>query len=221
LDVLFLHWKLPADALRSRLPEGLEIDTWEQSAWVSVVPFRMAHVRPRWLPPVRAISDFPELNVRTYVHCDGKPGIYFLSIHAGNRAAVKMAQWFSPLPYVYARMESRRTDNGFRFQSYWPENENADPAFLAEYQPRSGRFSALAGSLDEWLVERYRVYVGNSRNEILYADVHHDPWSVQNVDFTMSVNNLGDSLGLYLSRTPDRAHFSPGVRTIAWPFARL
>jgi uncharacterized protein len=221
LDVLFLHWQVPAAALRPCLPEGLEIDTWEQAAWVSVVPFHMARIRPRWLPPVRAISDFPELNVRTYVHRDGKPGIYFLSIHAGNRAAVQMARWFSPLPYVYAPMECQRTSGRFRFQSFWPLPEKKEPAFSAEYSPSPRQFRAPPGSLEEWLLERYRLYVGDSRGRLLYAEVHHEPWSIQNLDFTMTANSMGQSLGLDLSRAPDRVHFSTGVQTIAWPFTSV
>src|SRR5262249_40855922 len=78
-DVLFVHWPVSPAFLRPHLPRELEIDTWEGAGWVSAVFFHMRRVRPRWLPPVRVVSNFAELNFRTYVRRADKPGVYFLS----------------------------------------------------------------------------------------------------------------------------------------------
>ena len=87
-DLLFMHWRVPADVLRPLIPPGLEVDTFDGSAWIAVVPFRMSDVAPRFVPAVPGLSAFPELNVRTYVARDGKPGVWFFSLDAGNRLAV-------------------------------------------------------------------------------------------------------------------------------------
>src|SRR4051812_1889675 len=98
-DLLFAHWQVD-DRLGAVLPAGVELDTRDGAAWVSVVAFRLG-VRHRWLPPIRPFSNFVELNLRTYVVRRGEPGIFFLSIHAGSRAVVRLARWLTPLPYVF------------------------------------------------------------------------------------------------------------------------
>ena len=218
LDVLFLHWRVPIDAVRSHVPAGLDIDTQGASAWVSIVPFRMARVRPRWLPPVPAMSNFLELNLRTYVRRGNTPGIYFLSIHAGKRLAVRLAQSFSPLPYVYARMAFGAVGDSFRFQSWSPASLFDAPFFSVEYRASPQTSRAQLGSLDEWLLERYRLYVDDTTGRLRFTEVDHDPWSIAKADVTIAHNRVGSALGLDLSRTPDLVHFSQGVRTTAWPF---
>ena len=97
LNVLFLHWQVPAAALRAHLPSALDIATYDGSAWVSLVLFRL-RVRPRWLPYLPGLSDLVEVNLRTYVRFRDKPGICFLSVHADNRGAIFLAKRLTPMP---------------------------------------------------------------------------------------------------------------------------
>src|SRR5205823_6175894 len=78
-DLLFAHWPLPPDALRSLVPPELEIDTFDGNAWLGIIPFRLSGVRLRGWPEVPLVANFPEINVRTYVTHGGKPGVFFLS----------------------------------------------------------------------------------------------------------------------------------------------
>ena len=107
LELLFAHWPVKPDVLRSLIPPVFEIDTFEREAWVGVVPFRMRDIHPRGLPSVQGISHFPELNVRTYVTVDGKPGVYFFSLDAGNALAVAIARSVFHLPYFNAHMTTQ------------------------------------------------------------------------------------------------------------------
>jgi uncharacterized protein YqjF (DUF2071 family) len=173
------------------------------------------------LPAISAISDFPELNFRTYVHRDGKPGIYFLSIHAGKRAAAKLATWFSPLPYVHAQMEHVSSKGKSQFRCFRSGAHGEEPIFWAQYSLRPPAVLAEVGSLDEWLLERYRLYVDSPCGNLCFTEVHHAPWTVQAVEVGIAANSLGQAFGLDLSRAPDCAHFSAGVRAIAWPFQRV
>jgi hypothetical protein len=188
----------------------------EGTAWVSLVAFNMARVRPRWLPPVPAVSDFLELNLRTYVRLEDKPGVFFLSIHANKRLAVYVARWFSPLPYAYARMKCWPENEEFRFQCITSDREEI--VFAAKYSPRSEVYAACRDSLSEWLLERYCLYVGDANGGLIRAEVHHDPWAVRDVVLEISTNTLGRTMGLELSPRPDRAHFSAGVQALAWAF---
>ena len=80
--LLFMHWPIAAELLRPLIPAQLEIDTFEGSAWIGVVPFTMWGIRASFLPPIPGTSAFHELNVRTYVHCNGVPGVWFFSLDA-------------------------------------------------------------------------------------------------------------------------------------------
>jgi uncharacterized protein YqjF (DUF2071 family) len=216
-DLLFCHWAVPVEALRSHVPRSLEIDVMDGSAWLSLVAFRMARVRPRWFPALPGVSNFLELNLRTYVQSGDKPGVFFLSIHANKRLAVRVARWFSPLPYIHARMSFSRRDAGYRFHCV-SAGRQGEAIFAANYAPASEVFLASRDPLSEWLLERYRLYVGESSGDLIYAEVHHEPWFVQDADLKIASNSLGIVAGLELPRTPDRVHFSAGVDALAWSF---
>lgn len=96
---LFLHWKVPQDLLRPLVPPGLELDVHDGETWVSLVAFTMEQIRPRGLPAVGFVSNFEEINLRTYVRVGNKPGVYFLSIEAGNVLSAFIARNLSGLPY--------------------------------------------------------------------------------------------------------------------------
>ncbi|HUH26163.1 MAG TPA: DUF2071 domain-containing protein, partial [Flavobacterium sp.] len=84
-NALFFHWKVDKEELQKQLPKNLELDLYEGEAWISLVPFTMQKIRPRLLPSLSFISDFDEINLRTYVVKNGKPGVYFLNIEAGKK----------------------------------------------------------------------------------------------------------------------------------------
>ena len=103
-DLLFAHWPVEPDALRPLLPPGLTLDTFDNTAWLGVIPFRMTGVRPRFLPPVPTSSHFCELNVRTYVTDGSKPGVWFFSLDAESTLAVHAARLSFHLNYQPATM---------------------------------------------------------------------------------------------------------------------
>ena len=117
-DLLFAHWPVDARLLRPLLPPQLHIDAFEGHAWLAVVPFRMTGVRLRGAPAVPGLSSFPELNVRTYVTCGAKPGVWFFSLDAGNSLAVAIARAWFHLPYFRARMSCRERNGGIEYASH-------------------------------------------------------------------------------------------------------
>src|SRR5215216_4089390 len=116
-DLLFMHWPISSAALRPYIPPRLDIDAFDGSAWIGVVPFRMRRVGPRLMPPLPFISAFPELNVRTYVSAEGKPGVWFFSLDAGNPIAVEGARDFFHLNYYFARMRCQSEAGMLRYYS--------------------------------------------------------------------------------------------------------
>src|SRR3712207_7838782 len=95
----------------------------------------MSGVRPRLLPSVSPLSDFPELNVRTYVTSGGKPGIWFFSLDAANPVAVRLARATFRLPYFDAEMSCRRGGDEVRYRSMRTHRSAPRAEFAARYRP--------------------------------------------------------------------------------------
>lgn len=206
---LFLHWKVSPKELNGLLPDGLELDLFEGQAWVSLVPFTMEKIRPRGLPPFAPISDFYEINLRTYVVVDGKPGVYFLNIEAGKRLAAVLAKAVSGLPYKKATMQRRQEGVTLYYTS---EDVEKGIAFSVDFEV--GKSQEHPDVLDLWLTERYCLYLENQERLIRY-EIQHKPWELNEVRIghLQTRYPLG---GLDLSRYPDRVHYSMGVEVVAW-----
>ena len=158
----FLHWPVPVAALRALVPRALTIDTHEGQAYVGLVPFTVTGARPMLMPPLPWVSDFHEVNVRTYVHLDGAdPGVWFFSLDASNPVVVAAARALFLLPYHHARMEMDVDPGGIDFRS---ERTGAPTAACAvRYEPLGRAEPAAAGSLEHFLAERYLLYTALGR----------------------------------------------------------
>ena len=217
-DVLFLHWRVPADLLRLHVPAELAIDEHNGEGWVSLVLFKL-RVRPAWLPFLPGLSNLVEVNLRTYVRFQDQPGITFLSVHADNRLAMFLARRLTPMPYQWASMDYEKSGPDFHFKS---ADGSADGFRLAvDFRPAGEADTACANMLDEWLLERYRLFLPDGWGRLLFADVSHPRWQVQQVDVSMSVNSAGDRFELELARTADLAHFSEGVHAHFGSFRKV
>ena len=222
LDLLFAHWPVSAATLRPLVPAELEIDEHDGTSWVGVVPFRMADVARRPLPPLPGISAFPELNLRLYVRHQGKAGVWFLSLDAANWLVVRAARQLFHVPYVWAGIAfGPEGETGFRLASSRLDAPRA-LGFEAAYRPCSEPFEATPGSLDHWLTERYCLYARSAGGELFRVDVHHGPWPLHRAEAEIRRNELGRPHGLDLeSAPPAQLHFSRGVEVVAWGAERL
>ena len=211
-DLLFLHWRASADLLRRSIPAPLEVATHGDQAWVSAVLFRL-RVRPRWMPFVPGVSRLVELNVRTYVHCRGRPGIWFLRVQADNPLAVRLARLLTPIPYEHQSLLYKPVEDGSEFQC------GRSPA--VSFRPVGPAAEAAGGSLDEWLLERYRLYALSGAARLVAAEVTHPRWTVRRVEVSDEVGGFARDLGLDLSPVPELAHFSTGVRAVFGAFRQV
>jgi uncharacterized protein YqjF (DUF2071 family) len=151
--LLFAHWRVPHDVLRPHVPESLELEQWDGSAWLGITPFRVAGLRLRGVPPLPLASSFYELNCRTYVRCDDRPGIWFFSLDASSRLAVEAARRTYRLPYRLARFD---VDDEFAVRRH------GDAArFDARYEGRGPAGPAQRDTLEYFLAERYCLYAGD------------------------------------------------------------
>ncbi|MFC5456647.1 YqjF family protein [Prosthecobacter fluviatilis] len=174
-SLLFLHWRWDAAEIQSTLPPGLFVDTFQGDAWLAIVPFYMCGIRPRFCPPVRGISDFLELNVRTYVHDEqGRPGVWFYSLDCNQRLAVWTARTFFHLPYQNARMSAQVRDGCIDYRC----QRGGEPA-ASHFRYRIAAESQIAepGSLAFFLAERYLLFAQTPRG-IRCGQVHHTPYAL-------------------------------------------
>lgn len=155
-DLLFAHYPIDINVLRQLVPNGLALDTFNGKGWIGVVPFHMTNIRLRGTPRVPGTDSFAELNVRTYVTVNGKPGVFFFSLDAENLLAVKVAQTIYHLPYMHADMKVEKRDSFIEYTSKRRHGVNA--RFECSYRPISDSFYAKEGSFEEWLTERYCLY---------------------------------------------------------------
>jgi uncharacterized protein YqjF (DUF2071 family) len=216
-DLLFMHWAVDVESLRRLIPPPLEIDTYDGRAWLGIVPFHMSNVRMRWTPALPWLSAFGELNIRTYVTAEGKPGVWFFSLDAANRVAVRAARWNWHLPYFDARMHVSCRDGWIEYDSR-RTHIGADPVvFSARYRPIEGIMNAERGSLDWWLTARYCFYAADTRGRMYRCEINHPPWPLQAAEAHVRSNTMTSSLGFRLPDTPPLLHFSKLLDVVAWP----
>ena len=198
VHVLFENWRVDPGVVSAHLPDALDVDTFEGDAWLSVVPFVNAAVRPRGLPATIGLR-LPELNLRTYVTCEGDPGVYFFSLDAEGVIGVAGARLFNHLPYYYARIRLDPVGDRFWFESRRRHPEARPASYLASYGPDGDRFRAPEDALARFLVERYRYYTMAPDGTVRYAAVDHDPWTLAPATADVDENTLFEANGF---RTP-------------------
>lgn len=216
LDLLFAHWPVPAEALREVVPPELPLDTYDGQAWIGVTPFAVSGLRLRGTVPAPGLSRFPELNVRTYVSVEGRPGIYFLSLDTNSRAAVAAARRAYRLPYFHSEIETWRDEEGFCFDLIRTSADGPPAYFKARYGPEGERLPNRPGSLERWLSERYCLYTLDEERRIQRGEIHHPPWPLRPGWAQIETNTMAMPFGIDLEGEPT-LHFSPRQDVVLWP----
>ncbi len=176
-----------------------------------MVPFRMTGVMRRYAPDLPWISAFPELNVRTYVERNGKPGVWFLSLDATNPLAVWAARRFFHLPYFQAAMSLTEGAAGITYRS-----ARRDAGFEGLYRPTSEAYRSSLGSLEHWLTERYCLYARCPRGRLWRNEVHHAPWPLQKAEASIRINRMLTYHGLDVPGPPPLLHFARRIDVVVW-----
>ncbi|MBD2767077.1 DUF2071 domain-containing protein [Hymenobacter sp. BT664] len=222
-DLLFMHWPVPAAVLQPYLPPRLQVDTYDGQAWLGVVPFRMSKVRTRFSPPVPGTSEFLELNVRTYVHLDGVPGVWFFSLDATNALAVWVGRTIFNLAYLRADMHLE-SPTGHQHQFSARRTHSGAPAasFRATWQVGPPLPPAEPDSLAFFLTERYCLYTSNRAQTKLYRGrVAHEPWPLATAQVLHYESSLIESQGLPTPAGSPVLHAGGPVRVELWPMRRV
>jgi uncharacterized protein YqjF (DUF2071 family) len=213
-DLLFLHYPLGQSVVRPLIPAALPLDIYEGKAWVSIASFFLSGLRLRWLPPLPFGSRFLELNVRTYVTVEGKPGVFFFSLDASSWLAVWGARTGYALPYYRADMAISISGEEVRYLSRRRCPKTAE--FEARYHSTGTVSHAIPGDLDYFLTERYCLYAVRGRN-VYRTDIHHLPWPLQPAETDIARNTMLEAAGLHGSPLQaDASKFVRRLDVLAW-----
>ena len=202
---IFLHWEVDLEELKSFVPEEIEIDLFEGKPWVSFVAFTMEKIRPRYLPYFPPISNFDEINIRTYVKSKKKTGVYFLSIEGGKKLSCKVSKLISELPYRFSKTE--RTSN-----QYSSSNSEFEDEFNIEFS--IGKKVEEKSKLDHWLTERYALFQ-DTETSINEFEIHHLEWEIKELEAKKLKVNY-PRFGKLINGKPDKIQYSDGVKVLAW-----
>lgn len=213
-DLLFAHWPISPSALRPLIPSALELDTLDGTAWLGLVPFRMAGIRHRRVPAVPGFRAFPELNVRTYVTRGGRPGVWFFSLDAAHAIAAATGRWTYHLPYFWARIRCARDGAGVAYDCRRIA-ARGEVRLRCRYRPIGPPAPAKPATLDHFLTERYSLYSIGRGGRLFRAEIEHAPWPLQPAEWQVEENTMTAPLGIDLPGAPPRLLFARKLEVVA------
>jgi uncharacterized protein YqjF (DUF2071 family) len=210
--LLFMHWPVAVDSLRPLVPPGLEIDTYDGQAWLTLNAFNMAVAKFRNLPPLPGLNTSPEVDLRTYVRAEGQPGMFFLSMDIDNQLGVWISRTLYYLPYLQAQVEFSFLGDGFRFESRRRATKSAPAAsFGATYGPAGEPFCARPGSLEAFLLERHAFFTASPRGRLHRGQDHRLPLVLLPAEAEIETNTVVCAAGIDLPDVAPLLHYSPGM----------
>jgi uncharacterized protein YqjF (DUF2071 family) len=210
-DLLFAHWRVAAQAVRKLVPAELSVDEHDGSAWLGVTPFEITGFRLRGMLPLPLVSRFPEINVRTYVTAEDKPGIWFFSLDTSSQLAVEAARRAYKLPYFHARISLERRG---RHVEYAAARRDGERFFEASYAPAGEAAEPERGSLEHFLTERYCLYAADESG-LHRAEIHHGPWQIGPAEAAIEENTMAPE-GLEPQGEP-LLHLAERQDVVIWP----
>jgi uncharacterized protein len=218
--LLFMHWRIDAKLLRPFIPEPLQIDEFDGSAWIAIAPFTMWDIRafPPFIPPIPGLNSAHELNVRTYVHYDRAPGVWFFSLDCNSAAAVLGARSFFHLPYFNADIDLKEHDSKIDYSLRRTDDPPAD--FDASWKIGDTIPYSHPGSLEFFLTERYCLYTADE-GQLYRARIHHQPWPLQKAELLSFTSTVIESQGLPTPQGDPLLHYCEELSVEIWPLAHL
>jgi hypothetical protein len=215
-DALFAHWRVDPGAVAAVLPAGLDPATRDGTAWVGIVTFEMADIRPRGSP---VGLGFGEVNLRTYVEGpDGGRGVFFLSLDADDEVGVGVARAAYDLPYYRARIDLSRDDGAVTVRSGRVHGGSPPATLDVTYRSAGGEATpADPGSLAAFLTEHYRFYLPGDR----VGTIAHDPWRLTRAEADLRRESLFAAAGLERPDADPVCHYSPGSEVTAGGVERV
>ena len=176
-NLLFLHWNIPEEVIQDKLPPGLTVDTWNGKSYVGIIPFQMRNLRPVIGFPIPILSNFTEINLRTYVKDKyNRPGVWFFSLDTQNSLGNFIANTFFYLNYRFTKVSFKSYNNNHICKHLLPGDSSYQ---TYEWEETNSFFSPCEEpkSLEFFLSERYRLFSYDQKINRLYTGrISHKPY---------------------------------------------
>jgi uncharacterized protein YqjF (DUF2071 family) len=218
--LLFMHWPVAPSTIRPLVPRQLSIDTYDGQAWLGVVPFTMWGVRPYLTPPVPGLNAFHELNVRTYVHYEGVPGVLFLSMDINNSVAKWGGRQFYFLPYYDAEMSLVEEERTILYNSRRTSSDAPAAVFDAVWSHGEPLPQSEPDSLEFFLTERYCLYT-EFKEQLYRCRIFHEPWPLRAARLSTHRSDVIEALGLPSPTGDPLLHYADEIKVDIWPLTRV
>ena len=206
-DLAYIHWRYDPAVVQALLPEGLEVDTFDGSAWVGLIPFSMRNIAVPGTPPIPYFGSFPEVNVRTYVRKNGIPGVWFFSLDVNRLLPAAVARATYLLPYCWGSASHELEGDVLTTKVFrrWPGGGETS------IRIRVGDVIERSDDLSVFLSARWGLYSRGFGKGLRYAPVDHEPWILHNATLEHLEDSLVIAAGLPAPIGEPHVLFSPGV----------
>lgn len=215
-DLVYLHFPYEPSVVKALLPDGLEVDEFDGKAWVGLIPFSMRGIGLPRLPAIPYLGSFPEVNVRTYVKCNGVPGVWFFSLDINRLLPTVVARTTYKLPYCFGTASHwREGDDVYTMvRRKWPRLSGASSEVFTprtSIHVRVGDRIDVPTEFDVFVSARWGLYSRAGKNTLRYAPVEHPPWPLQHASLVSLDDSLVRAAGLPSPTQDPHVLFSPGV----------
>lgn len=242
-DLLFAHWAYDPEIVRALLPShladlGVELDLFDDKAYVGLIPFQMQNLRLRGLPPIPSTANFAEINVRTYVSYQGRPAVWFFSLDTAHLLPTIVARLAFRLPYCFGRASVTVTGQGegsihaTRVERRWPTTSTSSIAARIgppiETTPLAAfltaRWGLVTTASGPRRVTPARLATGAmpvSAPTTWFGSIDHEPWPLHDATLLDLDDELVSAAGLPRPEGDPIVHYSPGVSTTIHSLERI
>lgn len=223
-DLVMVNWSVPQTLLAPLVPDGCQLDEFEQKTYVSLVAFLFKNTRVMGLS-VPGHRHFEEVNLRFYVtrttpSGEIRRGVVFIREYVPKPLIAMIARWVYHEPYYsiktsYESSENQQTTRSIRYQ--W-----GDAWLSAEVGQQTQ--SLEEGSLEYFIAEHYWGYTRTKRGTREYR-VEHPPWKWRQItDYESRIDYAslyGANWSILADRPPDSVFLAEGSEISVSPWGRL
>lgn len=212
-DLVYAHFDYSPEVVQNLLPEGLLVDTFDDRAWIGLIPFSMRGIGIPRLPSIPYLGSFPEVNVRTYVTCNGVPGVWFFSLDINRMLPTVVARTTYKLPYCFGSVSHMREGDDVytTVRRRWPKRNKSAVSARASLHIRIGEHITTPTDFDIFVSARWGLYSHAGRNTLRYAPVEHPTWPLQRASVVSLDDSLVTAAGLPAPTNEPHVMFSTGV----------
>jgi alginate O-acetyltransferase complex protein AlgI len=215
-DVTFIHFAIDPALLQPHVP--FDLDLYAGQAWVSLVTFTQAQLRPAiggaltaWT--MRPVATHPFLNLRTYVRAHGDRAIYFLAEWIPNPLSRLAGPRLYGLPFRLARLAY---EDNHRLVTARRETFDLQIGETSERQ-----YPAQQQTLDHFLLERYTAFTCRHGRGRMFQ-IRHQPWPMTPAQVTIKDDTLIRRAAPWFANAHFIcAHASPGVFDVEMSAPRI